>query len=82
MFKRTVIDRPKQFFADYDAKGNAVRSVDYEREVLSRHKSPLKASLPWLKEVSVATGSEIATGQEPESGYYLKRWLALHKNRT
>jgi hypothetical protein len=61
--KASVIDRIRNFFTyEFDENGGVV-SEDYESEVLSldtnKNKSPLRASLLWLKQRSVISATDI-----------------------
>jgi hypothetical protein len=60
MLRASVIDRIRNFFThDFDENGGIV-SEDYQAKVLSLDKSPLRASLLWLKGMSVLDDSDIA----------------------
>ena len=57
--RASVIDQLKDFFCvGFDQNGFNY-SPDYESKVLSKHKSPLRASLLWLKDMDVVTGSDL-----------------------
>lgn len=49
-FKARVVEKPKTFFFDGIDENGIVVSANYRTEVLSRDKSPLYASLLWIKE--------------------------------
>ncbi len=57
--RTSVIDRICNFFTyEFDENGGVV-SEDYKNKVLSLDKSPLRASLLWLKEMSAIGDAEI-----------------------
>jgi hypothetical protein len=57
--RASVIDRIRDFFTyEFDETGGVV-SEDYRNKVLSLDKSPLRASLLWLKEMSAIGNAEI-----------------------
>lgn len=57
--RASVIDSLKEYFCiGFDQDGLKL-SPRYQSEVLSRHKSPLRASLLWLQEMDVVTESDL-----------------------
>ncbi len=59
VLKDAIIDRIKSFYMiGFDKSGN-IASDDYKREVLSRNKSKLYASLLWLQENQVIDNDEL-----------------------
>jgi hypothetical protein len=61
MLKTSIIERIKDFYTNgFDETGFIVDEA-YSTRVLSLDKSPLKASLSWLKESKVITDDDIAT---------------------
>ncbi|SOB75340.1 hypothetical protein SAMN04488490_0920 [Marinobacter sp. LV10R510-11A] len=59
LLKDAIIERIETFFTDgYGPEGNVV-SPEYEKEVLSIHKSRVRASLEWLKEQDAISDQDI-----------------------
>lgn len=71
LLKSSIIDRIKGFFMDGFKDGQVLVSPDYLAEVLARNRSPVHASLDWLKENGAISENDIA----------LFGRLALHRNR-
>jgi hypothetical protein len=59
ILKDSIVDRPKEFFATQWTKDGPKVSEKYKREILIRNKSPLYASLSWLKESGVIDSSDL-----------------------
>lgn len=59
--KESTIDRIRSFFCNgFDEDGYIISPV-YQRDVLSRNRSPLHASLDWLKENGAIDDADVAT---------------------
>jgi hypothetical protein len=59
LLRTSAIDRIRDFFTYEFNENGGVVSEDYKDKVLSLHKSPLRASLLWLKEMSALDDSDI-----------------------
>jgi hypothetical protein len=55
ILKSIVINRIKNFFTGLDEPGGTVK---YKREVLSKHKSALEASLLWHQEMQITNEND------------------------
>ena len=55
----SIIDRLKDFYCFGFNEGEWQQSQEYREDVLSRHKSPLNASLLWLKESNVVDQADL-----------------------
>jgi hypothetical protein len=60
LLKACVIDRIKSFFTDGFKEGQILVSAEYSTDVLARNRSPVYASLDWLKENGALTNEDIA----------------------
>lgn len=61
MLKESIIERPKEMFLEgYDVNGIII-GEEYNRKVLSLNKSPLYASLLWLKNMEAINDNDIRT---------------------
>jgi len=59
MLKESILERPREFFSvDYDKDGLIV-GEKYNEKVLSLSKSPLYASLFWLKDINAIDDNDI-----------------------
>ncbi len=58
--RASVVDQLKDFFCTGFDEDGYTYSPEYEAKVLSRHKSPLGASLLWLREMGVISENELA----------------------
>src|SRR4051812_20190258 len=56
----SVIDRIRSFFSDEFKDGEWLDSDDYKSKILALHRSPLRASLLWLKQMSAIDDADIA----------------------
>lgn len=64
MLKNSIVDRIKEFFTNgFDEKGYLISS-EYETKVLSLNKSPLYASLFWLKDMKAIDETDIQKFEE------------------
>jgi len=64
MLKNTIVDKIKGFYTDgFDEKGFII-SPEYEKKVLSLNKSPLYASLFWLKNSKAIDNVDIEKFEE------------------
>ena len=59
ILKASIIDKIKDFYAIGFDQNDYVINEKYEIEVLSKNKSPLYASLSWLKEMSAIDDSDL-----------------------
>lgn len=59
VLKNSVIDRLRNFYEDSWDENGPIINDDYKNIVLSRNKSPLYASLDWLKENGAIGGEDI-----------------------
>ena len=57
--RASIIDRIQDFFTTGFDESGWIISEDYKNKVLSLDKSPLRASLLWLKEMSVISDADI-----------------------
>jgi hypothetical protein len=62
MLRASVIERIRSFFIGGFEEGEWIVSDDYRAKCLSLDKSPLRASLLWLKQMSVIDDADIALG--------------------
>src|SRR5262249_41132455 len=62
LLKSAIVDRIKDFYAyGFDQNGPQIKiGPEYELEVLSRNRSPVYASLAWLKEAQVIKDDDVA----------------------
>ena len=59
MLKDSIIERTRDFFVDGFDENGLIMSDNYKIKVLSLNKSPLYASLLWLKEMDVINDEDI-----------------------
>jgi hypothetical protein len=59
LLKDSIINHPKTFFTDGFNKDGLIINENYQKKVLSRNKSPLYASLDWLKDIGAMTEHDI-----------------------
>lgn len=61
ILKDSIVDNIRNFYTNgFDAHGSTVEP-EYQSEVLSKNKSPLYASLQWLRELDALDDEDIAT---------------------
>jgi hypothetical protein len=60
MLRTSVIDRIRDFFSHEFRDGEWIASEDYQTKCLALDKSPLRASLLWLKQMSAIDDADIA----------------------
>jgi hypothetical protein len=60
MLRASVIDRIRSFFSHEFRNGEWIASEDYQKKCLALDKSPLRASLLWLKQMSAIDDADIA----------------------
>lgn len=61
ILKDSIVDNIRNFYTNgFDAQGPTVEP-EYQSEVLSKNKSPLYASLQWLRELDALDDEDIAT---------------------
>lgn len=61
ILKNSIIDRIRDFYSvGWSVEGTTI-SKDYELKVLSRNKSPIYASLDWLKQSEAVTEEDLKT---------------------
>jgi hypothetical protein len=60
MLRSTIIDRIRNFYTHEFRGGEWIPSPDYQARCLSRHSSPLRASLMWLQEMSVVNDADLS----------------------
>lgn len=56
LLKSAIVDRIKDFYTS----GSARFDTEYQSEVLSKHRSPVYASLEWLKEMQAIDDTDVA----------------------
>lgn len=64
LFKKRVIDMPVVFFSDWKGREWVISQEEYKKDVLSRSKSPICASLLWLKELDAIDQNDINKFEE------------------
>jgi hypothetical protein len=60
LLKASVVDRIKGFFTDGFKDGKILVSAKYSTDVLARNRSPVYASLDWLKENGALNNEDMA----------------------
>jgi len=60
LLKASAVDRIKSFFTDGFKDGKILVSAEYSTEVLARNRSPVYASLDWLKENGALNNEDVA----------------------
>jgi hypothetical protein len=60
ILKDSIVDRIRDFYSVGFGPDGATVSPEYQREVLSRNKSPVYASLSWLQEHEAITSEDVA----------------------
>lgn len=60
MLRTSIIDRIRSFFSHEFRDGKWLANEDYATGCLALHKSPLRASLLWLKQMSAIDDADIA----------------------
>jgi hypothetical protein len=60
MLRASVIDRIRSFFSNEFRDGEWIANEDYQTKCLALDKSPLRASLLWLKQMSTIDDADIA----------------------
>jgi hypothetical protein len=67
LLKNTIVDRIKSFYSHgFDQSGYKL-GPEYQSEVLARNRSPVYASLEWLKESMVVNENDIAAFEKIQS---------------
>jgi hypothetical protein len=59
MFNEAVIEKPKAFFSDGFDQNGLILGDEYKKEVSSKSKSPIYASLFWFKEMEAIDDEDI-----------------------
>lgn len=59
ILKNSIVDHIRSFFSDEWSMEGPTASAEYRTEVLSRHKSPVYASLDWLRENQVISDDDL-----------------------
>ena len=59
ILRDAIVDRVKDFYAAEWSTEGATYSENYQEQVLDKNKSPVYASLMWLKEVDAINGSDL-----------------------
>ena len=59
ILKNSIVDHIRSFFSDEWSREGPIASAEYRTEVLSRHKSPVYASLDWLRENQVISDDDL-----------------------
>jgi len=60
LLKESIIERIREFYSFRFQKGKIQTDPEYATEVLTKSRSPLYASLQWLKEIDAIDSSDIA----------------------
>jgi hypothetical protein len=64
LLKESIIERIKNIYIDIFDKNGLNINEDYSKEILSRNKSPLYASLDWLKENGIIDDNDCKIFEE------------------
>jgi hypothetical protein len=59
ILKNSIVDHIRSFFSDEWSMEGPIASAEYRTQVLSRHKSPVYASLDWLRENQVISDDDL-----------------------
>lgn len=59
LLKQSIIDKPKLMYLNGFNEKGFIYGVEYDQDVLSRNKSPVFASLDWLKEHDIIENIDI-----------------------